>query len=144
MLPAKPVQFVVPLSMQECKARIVTMDDESFLGSTRVQLSQGDKRTTEYEIKIWRFLNFLGSVSGGITHKGNQLTQVTTTTQLAVYLKLFLIVYTVLAILLTLNDLSNNRLPLGIIFVPWGVMLWLWWGWLCNRVANELIERLRR
>lgn len=144
MLRTKHLEIIVPLSVQECKARIETLDDESFLSSNRVQFSQGDKRTTEYEIKISRFLNFLGSVSGEITHKGNQLTQVTTATQLALYLKLFLIVYTVLAILLTLNDLSNNRSPLGIIFVPWGIVLWLWWGWLCNRVANALIERLRR
>lgn len=119
------------------------MEDESFLGSNRVQFWQADKRTTDYEIKVWRFLNFLGSVSGSLDHKGNQLTQITTTTQLALYLKLFLIAYTVLAVLLTLNDLSNNRSPLGLMFVPWGILCWLWWGWLCNRVATKLIERLR-
>ncbi len=143
MLRAKPVQIVVPLTVQDCKTRIQSLDDEGFLGSNRVQFWQADKRTTDYEIRIWRFLNFLGTVSGELTHKGNQLTQVTITTQLALYLKLFLIVYTLLAVLLTINDLSSGKSPLGIIFVPWGGLCWIVWRWMCNQIANELIKQLQ-
>jgi hypothetical protein len=129
-------------SLKDCVQRIRHLNNEDILFSDRVRIWQVDEQTADYEIRIWRFMNFLGTVSGDLTYQDVQSTLVTGQAQLARHLKIGITLFTLVATIITVGEILSGKFPLGLIGIPWGFLCWFVWTWMCNRVFNSVMKQL--
>ncbi len=136
--------IVAQHSIKECSKRIQYLNQGDILGSNRVRFWQVDERTTDYEIRLWRFGNFLGTVSGDLTVRDNQSTLVACKAQLATRLKIGIFIYLCVASIITIGEILSSQFPFGLIGIPWGVLCCVIWTYMCNRFARSLIKQLEQ
>lgn len=129
-------------SLKDCVRRIQNLNDGDILFSDRVQIWQVDDYTFDYQIRIWRFMNFLGTVSGDLTYQDIQSTLVTSQAQLAAHLKIGIILFMLVATIVTVGDVLSGKFPLGLVGIPWGFLCWFVWTWMCNRVVYSVLKQL--
>ncbi|MBA3869506.1 MAG: hypothetical protein H0X30_10155 [Anaerolineae bacterium] len=136
------ISRVVTHSLEECTKRIQSLNYEGILSSNRVQFWHSDEHTVDYEIRVWRFMNFLGIVSGDLIFQDNRSTLVKSQAELAIYLKIGILIYTLFAIVFTLSDIFSGKFPVALFFIPWGLLCWVLWTWMCKQVIKSIMKQL--
>jgi len=138
---ANKITKVAKYSLKDCVQRIKGLNDGDVLFSNRLQFWQVDEHTIDYQIRVWRFMNFLGTVSGDLIYQDTQLTLVTGQAQLATHLKIGIIIFTLFATIITLGEILSGKFPLGLVAIPWGFLCWFVWTWMCNRVVTSVMKQ---
>lgn len=131
-------------SLDECKNRIQSLNEGELLHYNRVQFWKADKSIVDYEIKLKRSGSFLGVVSGDLTAQDSQSTLITCKAELGARFKIGIPIYLLLALLVTLSNLSRGEFPFGIFIILWGVLWWFIWTWRCNLFAETLMAKLKQ
>ena len=141
---ANKISKVAKYSLKDCVQRIKDLNDGDLLFSNRVQFWQVDEHTIYYQIRVWRFMNFLGTVSGDLTYQDDLSTHVTGQAQLATHLKVAIIIFILFATIIALGEILSGKFPLGLIAIPWGFLCWFVWTWMCNQFAELLMSQLEQ
>lgn len=129
-------------SIKDCVQRIERLNDGDILISDRVQFWQIDEHTVDYQIRVWRFMNFLGTVSGDLVYQDDQSTLVTGQAQLAAHLKIGLILFALVALIVSVGEIISGKFPFGLVGILWGYLCWFGWTWKCNRVIRSVMKQL--
>lgn len=105
--------IVVSRSLDECMKHIQQLNEGNIYWSNRVRFWKVDKTTLDYEIRMWRSMYLLGTVSGELVYQDNQATLVTSKADLSLQLKIGIPIYLLFAILFTSVTYSTGDFHLA-------------------------------
>jgi hypothetical protein len=144
VLQSYKASIIVNHSLDECRKQIQSHNKGDLLHSNRVQFWRASEYITDYEVRLWRFGSFLGTVSGDLTFQDSQSTLIACEAQLAARLKIGILVFLCVASIVTLGEILSSQFPFGLIGIPWGVLCWVIWSYMCNQFARSLIKQLEQ
>jgi len=134
-------QFLSPYSLDECAKRInsLAVGDTTLLSSTRVNIEDAGDGTYDYEIRKWKYLNFVAEMTGSLVYKDSSSTQVIGKARISDRWYALILLCGLIGVIIFLSFISNRQYQIiPVLIIGLGVVPLLWF--ILVKWRNQLEE----